>query len=80
MKLTVRQSAVLRFIERHLIAEQCTPTNREIGEEFGINSPNGAHCHLRALERKGFIKLRPLSARNIRLLGVTLKLERTEAT
>ena len=29
------------------------PTVREIGREFGIKSPNGVMCHLRALEARG---------------------------
>ena len=28
---------------------------RDIGKEFGIVSPNGVMCHLKALEKKGFI-------------------------
>lgn len=76
MKLTSRQNEILRFIKKHLIAEQCTPTVREIGRQFGIRSTNGVACHLKALEKKGVLELRPCRQRNIRLLGVSLKLER----
>lgn len=52
--LTKRQAAILAFI-RARIAVGLPPTFREIGQEFGITSPNGVTCHLRALERKGRI-------------------------
>ena len=43
------------------------PTVREIGEQFGIKSPNGVMCHLRALERKGLIRRSPNKSRAIEL-------------
>ena len=43
------------------------PTVREIGNEFGIRSPNGVMCHLKALEKKGLIIREPNMARAIQL-------------
>lgn len=77
--VTQRQADVFNFIVAHLIAEQCTPTIREIGKHFGIGSPNGVVCHLKSLEDKGHIKRIPGESRNIRLIGVKLTIERTEA-
>ena len=52
--LTKRQAAILAFI-RAQIAIGLPPTFREIGNRFGITSPNGVMCHIRALEKKGQI-------------------------
>ena len=43
------------------------PTVREIGDEFGIKSPNGVMCHLKALEKKGLITREPNLSRAIQL-------------
>lgn len=53
--LTHRQSQVLRAIAVSIADTGAQPTIRELCEKFGIVSPNGIHCHLRALERKGFL-------------------------
>lgn len=49
------------------------PSIREIGKKFGINSPNGVECHLRALEKKGFIKRGKNSSRSIQILKHPVK-------
>ncbi|HID77167.1 MAG TPA: transcriptional repressor LexA, partial [Planctomycetaceae bacterium] len=43
------------------------PTVREIGRQFGIQSPNGVVCHLKALEKKGLIRREPHMSRAIQL-------------
>ena len=43
------------------------PTVREIGSQFGIRSPNGVMCHLKALERKGLITRESHMSRAIQL-------------
>ena len=40
---------------------------REIGDDFGIGSPNGVMCHLSALERKGLVSREPNLSRAITL-------------
>lgn len=77
--LTTRQAEVLQFIEDYLVAEQTMPSIRDIGEAFGISSPNGVICHLRALEKRDLIERDTNKARGIRLKGVTITIERTEA-
>ena len=52
--LTPRQQEVLDFIRDR--TRSYGPTIREIMAEFGFTSPNGAVCHLVALERKGLIR------------------------
>ncbi|MCM2374959.1 transcriptional repressor LexA [Aporhodopirellula aestuarii] len=68
-QLTDRQKKVYELI-RSLIQERgYGPTVREIGEHFGIKSPNGVMCHLRALERKGLISRKANKSRAIELTG-----------
>jgi SOS-response transcriptional repressor LexA len=52
--LTARQAEVLAFIEKN--AKVVGPTFREIMDAFGIASPNGVACHVKALEKKGAVK------------------------
>lgn len=66
--LTARQEEILAFITERIKAGWA-PTLREIGKEFGIASPNGVICHLRALERKGAIRCGRFAARAIALVG-----------
>jgi repressor LexA len=65
--LTERQQAVYDLIRELMIRRGYGPTVREIGEHFGIRSPNGVMCHLKALERKGLLKRSPNKSRAIEL-------------
>lgn len=66
--LTARQQEILQFIRDTLESVGAPPTRAEISAAFGFSSPNAAEDHLRALERKGAIRLEPGSARGIRLV------------
>ncbi len=63
MKLTPRQDEVLTFVRERVLAG-IPPTRAEISRHFKFN-PNAAECHLRALARKGFIRIVPGLTRNI---------------
>ena len=64
---TDRQQEVLDFVrERTAI---CGPTVREIMQHFGFKSPNGAMCHIVALERKGLVRRRSGQARGIEVVS-----------
>ena len=67
-ELTPRQSEILAFIQRCLRDSGMPPTQEDIAREFGFSSSTAAREHLLALERKGYIQLRPRNARGIRLL------------
>ncbi|MEM0927433.1 MAG: repressor LexA, partial [Planctomycetota bacterium] len=67
-QLTERQRRVYELIRRLIVNRGYGPTVREIGEAFGIKSPNGVMCHLRALERKGLIRRSPNKSRAIELV------------
>ena len=66
-QLTDRQQSVYDMIRKLIVKRGYGPTVREIGEHFGIKSPNGVMCHLRALERKGLITRSPNKSRAIEL-------------
>lgn len=66
-QLTDRQRRVYELIRDLITNRGYGPTVREIGEAFGIKSPNGVMCHLRALERKGLITRSPNKSRAIEL-------------
>jgi repressor LexA len=65
--LTDKQKEVLSFIEAFIDGTGYPPTVREIGDRFGINSPNGVMCHLKALKKKGLIERDNHNARSIRV-------------
>jgi len=67
--LTKKQRAVYQFIRDKIRGRGYGPTVREIGDHFDINSPNGVVCHLKALEKKGFITREPNMSRAIQLLA-----------
>jgi repressor LexA len=65
--LTPRQREVFELIRSLITNRGYGPTVREIGEEFGISSPNGVMCHLKALEKKGLITREPNMSRAIQI-------------
>lgn len=71
--MTSRQSAIYDFLVEQ-IAQGVPPTVREIGKRFGIKSPNGVMCHLKALEKKGFIDRSAHLSRAIRLTNDPYKI------
>jgi repressor LexA len=66
-QLTSRQQAIYDLIKDMIINRGYGPTVREIGDQFGIRSPNGVMCHLKALEKKGYIFRSPNKSRAIEL-------------
>jgi len=64
--LTHRQQMVLDFIRESIADRGYPPTLREIGARMGIRSTNGVNDHLRALERKGYLKREDMKSRALR--------------
>lgn len=56
-KLTKRQQEIMDFILHFQEKEGYPPTRAEIAGYFGFRSPNAAESHLRALDRKGALRL-----------------------
>ena len=67
--LTSRQQEVLNFIRNTLEDLGAPPTRAEIAVAFGFASHTSANGHLKALAKKGAIRLEPNLARGIRLVG-----------
>jgi repressor LexA len=67
MKLTRRQTDVLECIKQHIETTGYPPTRADIARELGFKSANAAEEHLKALARKGAIKIIPGTSRGIRL-------------
>lgn len=65
--LTQRQKEIFEFIRDKIVNRGYGPTVREIGLQFGIRSPNGVMCHLKALEKKGLITRESHMSRAIQL-------------
>ncbi|MDA1259894.1 MAG: helix-turn-helix domain-containing protein, partial [Planctomycetota bacterium] len=63
--LSERQRAALVALRGFLKRHGVPPTRAELGRLLGV-SPQTADFHLRALERKGVLELKPLSARAMR--------------
>jgi len=66
--LTKRQAQTLDFIRRSIEDRGYPPTLREIGEYMGIRSTNGVNDHLRALERKGYLRREDMKSRALQLV------------
>lgn len=67
-KLTKRQRRVLSFVERFIKKHEIPPTRAEIAKGLGFASDNAAQEHLKAIERKGYITLKPLVSRGVTVI------------
>ena len=65
--LTERQKEILNLIKSDLRNKGFPPTRADIANALGFKSPNAAEQHLRALEKKGVIKIRSGASRGILL-------------
>jgi len=65
--LTLRQQEILSFIALFADSNGFPPSIREIGGNFKI-APSSALDHLKALEKKGFIKRLPFKPRCLEIL------------
>jgi len=59
----------LDFIRKSIEERGYPPTLREIGEYMGIRSTNGVNDHLRALERKGYLRREDMKSRALKLVS-----------
>ena len=63
--LTKRQEEILNLIKSHISDFGFPPTRVDIANTLGFKSPNAAEQHLRAIEKKGFIKILSGASRGI---------------
>ena len=73
-KLTTKQLAMLREIQRQTQRNGMPPTRSELMVAMGYRSPHSVTSHLQALVQKGVVLLLPNSARGLRIttLGTSL--------
>jgi repressor LexA len=69
-KLTARQRKILEFITAAIEEKGYAPSFREIGKAMGIKSTNGVSDHLKALEKKGYLKRDGSKSRSIRVTSL----------
>jgi repressor LexA len=67
MELTLRQKEVFNFIRSFIRERGYPPSVREIGEHFNIY-PRAVFDHLKALEKKGYLKRRSSMSRGLEVL------------
>lgn len=65
--ITARQNQILEFIKKFFREHGFQPSLREIGGYFNI-APSSVLGHLKALEKKGFIRRLPLKPRCLEIL------------
>ena len=70
-ELTVKQRAIYDFVVQCVHVEGIPPSLTEIAAAFDLVSVSGVADHLRALERKGFIRRRRGVSRGIELVDVS---------
>jgi repressor LexA len=66
-KLTEKQQAILDYIKNRILDSGYPPTVREIGDNFGI-TVKGAYDHVKAIEKKGYIRTEQNKSRAIVVL------------
>ncbi len=76
--LTEKQENIFEFIKEAIRESGFPPTVREIGDRFGI-TPKGAYDHLKAIEKKGFVRCAHNKSRAIELLADRAEVVRIDA-
>ncbi|MGO2168859.1 transcriptional repressor LexA [Pseudoalteromonas sp.] len=66
--LTKRQAQILELIKVFIKDTGMPPTRAEIAQTLGFKSANAAEEHLKALAKKGVIKMTPGASRGIKLI------------
>ena len=66
--LTQRQAEILEFVKDFISMHGYPPTLREVGDNFGMASTRASSDHLKALERKGHVRIQEGIARGIQLI------------
>ncbi len=66
--LNKREKAILKFIEKQVMANGYPPSVREIGKAVELKSTATVHGYLASLEKKGYIKKESQKGRTLKLL------------
>lgn len=71
--LTDKQAAILKYLQKVRQDEGNSPTYREIADHFNFKSAKAAADHVRALEKKGRVRLHAGRSRGIEVLRSDLR-------
>jgi SOS-response transcriptional repressor LexA len=66
--LTDRQAKILAIIADSILLRGIPPTRREVMATLGYNNPNTVAAHVKALERKGYVRVTPNVARGLAIV------------
>ena len=66
--LTEKQKEILKFIYEKVRSSNLPPTLREIGTQFGFSSTGTVRDHLKALVKKGYLRIAANKSRAIELI------------
>lgn len=66
---TAKQAEVLDFLKAYRKQHGYSPSSRDIQEHFGFQSQTAAVNHIKALARKGLVKVNPHIARAVVPVG-----------
>jgi len=69
---TLRQQAILNFIEAYIGGNGYPPTYEEIRQGLGLSTKSLVNHHLSALEEAGYIERQPSISRGLRLASQTV--------
>jgi repressor LexA len=68
--ITKRQTEVLKYVKKYIVAHGYPPATREIGAALGLSSPATVHTHLQKLIENGYLKKTSSKFRTIEVVGV----------
>jgi len=70
--MTAKQTKIYDFIVAWQRNNGYPPTQEEIRDQFGFNSPHAVRSHLTLIEKKGYIRLNYGKARGIQLVSTSV--------
>jgi repressor LexA len=70
-RISDKQSEILEFIKKEIMAHGYPPTVREICQAVNLKSTSSVHLHLEALEKNGYIRRDPTKPRAIEVADDT---------
>ncbi|MNS74418.1 LexA repressor [compost metagenome] len=68
IEINKREKAILKYVEKQILANGYPPSVREIGKAVGLSSTATVHGYLAKLEEKGYLKKEDKKGRTLKLL------------
>lgn len=77
-KITEKQTEILEYIKKEILAKGYPPTVRDICTAVNLKSTSSVHAHLETLEKNGYIRRDPTKPRAIEIIDENFSLTRRE--